>query len=65
MNPPAFKDCHPFLNPEQRFIHSQLRKQKAGPTAITRMRSEQLGKGGAGRRRQYHPPRDFVGRETM
>ena len=52
MNPPAFKDRHPVLNPQDRFFAIGLRKQEADPAGIAGMRREQFGQGGAGRRRQ-------------
>jgi len=50
VNPSAFEDRHSLLDPEDGSGRVDLRQEKPGPTAITRARGEQFGKGGAGRR---------------
>jgi hypothetical protein len=45
MNPSAFEDCHPILDPEEGFVGSRLREQEARPARIARMRREKLGQG--------------------
>jgi hypothetical protein len=52
MNASALQDRHAFLYPEQWLARPQLRHEETRPAAIARMRSEQLGQGGAGRCRQ-------------
>ena len=56
MNPPAFKDRHPVLNPQDRFFAIGLRKQEADPAGIAGMRREQFGQGGLCRLGQVPVP---------
>src|SRR5205085_11636388 len=49
MDPSAFEDRHPLLDPEQRLLAVQLSEQEARPAAVAWVDSEELGQGRAGR----------------
>ena len=55
MDPPAFEDRHPVLDPQQRLVRRELREQEPGPAAIPRMRGEQFGEGRASWGRHSSP----------
>jgi len=48
MDPPAFEDRHPLLDPQQWSAAIDLAEQKPRPAAIARGGGEQLGEGGRG-----------------
>jgi hypothetical protein len=43
MDTAGFEDRHAVLNPEQGLRSVDLRQQEAGPSAVTRMCSEEFG----------------------
>src|SRR4051812_6222624 len=52
MDSPALQDRHPLLHPQQGFAAFDLSEEKSRPSAVPRMRGEQLGEGRVGRRGQ-------------